>query len=411
MSRTTSNGDPRPWLLLFVAVCLVAVNLRMTITGVGPLLDQIADDQRVSPATLGALGSVPLLAWGIFSPLAHGLAARIGMSRAVSWSLIVLLIGTVWRSMPGGPLNLWFGTGLIGIGLAIGNVMMPAIIKRDFAARLPLVMGLYTALLGGLGAVAAGIVVPISNIEREGTLLGWQTALLSTGALIPLALITWIWATRQNGPRSASDAEDWAAAGPDGDAVGRRIWRDPVAWLVSLYMGTQSTIFYVLAAWFPLYQVSLGVSPVTAGLGLMVFQFLGIAGSMLVPALARGGLLRWLPAVLPAIGLTAWIGFVVAPAAMPVWIGIGGLTAGAQLTMSLTLMATRARTNSHSTALSGMAQSLGYLIAAIGPITFGWLHGVNGGWILPFTVIWVAAAAQFFVGLAVGTSRFVLDPK
>ena len=125
----TAPAERRPWALLFVAVCLVAVNLRMTITGVGPLLEQIAAEQRVSPATLGALASVPLLAWGLFSPLAQGLSARLGLSRAVSGSLVVLALGTVWRSLPGPSANLWLGTALIGFGLAIGNVLMPAVIK------------------------------------------------------------------------------------------------------------------------------------------------------------------------------------------------------------------------------------------------------------------------------------------
>ena len=98
---TATRAERHPWVLLFVAVCLVAANLRMTITGVGPLLDQIAEDQRVSPAALGALASVPLLAWGLFSPLAQGISARVGLSRAISWALLVLALGTVWRSLPG----------------------------------------------------------------------------------------------------------------------------------------------------------------------------------------------------------------------------------------------------------------------------------------------------------------------
>ncbi|WP_449279469.1 MFS transporter [Leucobacter sp. GX0328] len=406
----SAADERRPWLLLFVAVCLVAVNLRMTITGVGPLLDQIGADQGISTAVLGLLGSLVLLTWGLFSPLAHGVAARIGMTNAVSWSLAVLAAGTVLRSLPGSPANLWVGTAITGLGLAISNVLLPAVIKRDFPNRIPLVMGVYSALLGGLGAVGAGIVVPISEFESGGAPIGWRAALLATGALIPVALVVWMRATRSNAPRRAvASTEAGEPQGPGGDQAGRRIWGDPVAWLVSLYMGTQSTIFYVLAAWFPLYQVSLGVSAVAAGVGLMIFQFLGIAGSLLMPALARGGLRRWLPALLPAFGTIAWAGLIVAPAALPAWIVIGGLTCGAQLTMSLTLMATRARTSSHSTALSGMAQSVGYLIAGVGPAVFGWLLGTQGDWALAFTVLWAAAAVQFAVGVAVGRRRFVLD--
>lgn len=417
----------RTWVLLFVAVCLVAVNLRMTITGVGPLLEEISDDQGVSLATLGALASLPLLAWGLFSPLAHGLSERLGMSQAVSWSLVVLAIGTVWRSLPGAQANLWLGTALIGLGLAIGNVLMPAAIKRDFGSRVPLVMGVYTAVMGGLGALASGFVVPVSQATINDEPLGWRVALLVTGALLPVAILLWIWANRQQAPgRGAAAAsavpssheraplqqsEGSGHAARGSSALGRRIWSDPLAWLVSLYMGSQSAVFYMLSTWLAPYLTSLGISPVAAGIELMVFQLVGILGSLLLPALTRGRLNRWAPALLPAAGITACIGFVAAPALIPVWLVVGGLNSGASLTMALTLMATRARTHGHSSALSGMAQSVGYLIAAVGPTVFGWLHGWSGGWVAPFVLVSLVALGQLLIGLRVGRERFVLESR
>lgn len=403
-------GSRRPWILLFIAVCLVAVNLRMTITGVGPLLDEIAADRGISPAALGALGSVPLLSWALLSPFAHGLGARIGMSNAVSVSLVLLAGGTVWRSLDSSAVNLWLGTALIGAGLAIANVLMPAVIKRDFKTHLGLAMGVYSALLGGLGAVAAGLVVPISQTVVGGTPLGWQAALLASGVFLPAALVLWVWVTRPSGPRGEPPLATGASASISRNA-GRRVWGDPVAWLVSLYMGAQSTIFYVLSTWLPSYLLALGASPTLSGLGLMAFQFFGIAGSLLLPLISRGRVERWAPALLPAVGILAWVGFVVAPAAAVVWIIIAGVTGGALLTMSLTLMATRARTHSDSSAISGMAQSVGYGIAAAGPITFGALYGLTGSWTLPFTVVWAAAVLLFIVGVAVGKPRYVFDPS
>ncbi|MBO1900423.1 MFS transporter [Leucobacter weissii] len=409
--------------MLFCAVCLVAINLRMTITGVGPLLDQIAVDQGVSPAALGALGSVPLLAWALVSPLTHGLNARFGLSRAMSWSLVVLAIGTIWRSLPGGPAHLWIGTALIGVGLAITNVLMPAAIKRFFPERVPLVTGAYTAVLGAAGAAAAGAVVPLSQLPTDDGALGWRAALLMTGAFLPLALVVWILATSDHGipPRRAAlereRSEDPLArpATPipsplrGAASAGRRMWGDPLAWLVSLYMGAQSSVFYMLSTWLPAYEVAQGRSAVVAGVDLMVFQLVGIAGSLLIPLLGRSGLRRWLPAILPMVGIVAWIGMLLAPVAMPAWVVIGGLAGGGSFTMSLTLMAVRARSEEHASALSGMAQTLGYSIAALGPIAFGWTHDLSGGWTLPFALLWVAACAQLIIGLFVGRPRFVLD--
>ena len=427
MSSRVAPPPSRPWLLLFVAVCLVAANMRMTITGVGPLLDQIATDQQVELATLGALGAVPLLTWAIVSPLAHGISARLGMERAVTLSLIALIIGTVWRSLPGGLTNLWLGTALIGASLAVGNVLMPALIKRDFAGRLPLVMGVYTALLGGAGAISAGVVVPISAIRVGDGTLGWRVALLATGAAVPIALGIWVWAVAKRrrdhaaataletpaGPTASADPEPSTAERPEPTArprsgIGRRIWRDPVAWWVALYMGTQSSIFFIMQTWLSPIEISRGHSAENAGLEVMLLQIIGVGSSMLVPLFFRGRLRRSLPALIPVLGAIAIIGMLTMPALMILWICAIGIAAGASLTMSLTLMAVRARTADAATSLSGMAQGVGYLIAAAGPVSFGLLHQASGGWALSLVLVLVLCVVQVFVGFFAGRDRTVL---
>lgn len=411
--RPSTAENARSWLQLLAAVCLVAANMRMTITGVGPLLEQIAEDQGVSPAALGALGAVPLIAWGLVSPLAHSLSSRLGLSRAVSWSLVALAAGTVWRSLPGNALNLWLGTALIGAALAIGNVLIPAVIKQGFGSRIPLVMGIYTSLLGGMGSVAAGIVVPISQLSIGGEQLGWRVALLCTGALIPAALAVWIVVTRPSrGLLIASEKPGRSPRGPNNHtSVGRRIWKDPLAWMISLYMGSQSAVFYMLSTWLAPFEAAHGKPAVLAGVDVMIFQLVGIAGSMLLPLLTRGKLRRWAPLLLPAFGLIAWIGMPLFPSAMPAWLLVGGLAAGASLTMSITLMAIRARDHNTASALSGMTQSVGYLTAALGPIIFGWLHEFSGTWTLPFMLVWGAAITQLITGFAVGRDRYVLNAE
>lgn len=414
---------------MFVAVCLVAANMRMTITGVGPLLDDIAADRGVSAAALGALASVPLVVWGITSPLVHGLGARLGISRAVTISLVALALGTLWRSFPGSPVNLWAGTALIGASLAVGNVLLPAVIKRDFGNRVPLVMGVYTAMLGGIGAVGAGIVVPIAHFDPGsgdlapwgvGTELGWRIALLCTALAVPPAILVWVIA---NAPRrriepvtGAADpgALDAAlapatATAPRRGSAGRRIWRDPLAWLVALYMGAQSGAFYMISTWLSPIGISHGRTPIVAGIDTMLYQVIGVAGSLLLPALFRGRLRRWIPALIPVCVAIAATGIVLFPAGMPVWICLGGLASGASLSTAITLMAVRARDHEGASALSGMAQSIGYTLAAVGPFTFGALHDLSGTWTVPLVLLLLALGAQFATGLAVGRERYVLE--
>ncbi|MDQ1129622.1 MFS transporter [Microbacterium sp. SORGH_AS_0888] len=386
---------------IFIAVCLIAANMRTTITGVGPLLEQIADDLGTTTVALGALASIPLAAWALVSPLAHGLSQRFGMSRTLLWSLIALTVGTVWRSLPGPSANLWLGTAIIGASLAIANVLMPAVIKRDFRERVPATMGVYTALLAGVGAVASGIVVPVSQLGAPAAPLGWRGALATTGILLPIAVVSWVLAMRRL-PRETPvrHVRGQARTG---------IWTDPVAWQVAGYMGLQSAAFYVQLTWLAPYATAHGRDPVAAGLDVMIYQVLGIVGSLALPAFLRSRARRWAPAAIPVFSIVAVVGMLAAPDLLTLWALPSGLSAGASLGMSLTLMAERARDNAASTALSGMSQSVGYLLAAAGPVAFGLLHALDGGWLLPFGLVLTIMLAQLVVGIAVGRDRYVLD--
>lgn len=397
-------------MFLFVAICLVAANLRMTIMGVGPLLEQIAAEQGVSSASLGALAALPLIAWGIVSPLAHGLSVRLGMSRTVTWSLIVLAIGTVLRSVPGSPANLWIGTALIGASLAIGNVLLPAIIKREFDHRLSLVMGVYTALLGGTSSVASGFVVPLSHLEISGSALGWRFALLMTGLAIPPAFIVWVWANRKRSGQATPPAQRGPVrTHPYASSAGRAIWRDPLAWAVAGYMGAQSAVFYIISTWLAPISAGFGRSAVLAGFDVMLFQVVGVAGSLCFSLVFHGRMQRLLPVLLPAVAMAMSCGIVLVPTLLTVWIMVAGVVAGTTLSLSVMLTAMRARTAEHATALSGMAQSVGYLLAAAGPIVFGLLYDFTHGWGWPLAFLVSVSSAQLGLGFSVGRETFVLD--
>ncbi|MDF2573762.1 MAG: hypothetical protein K0S05_674 [Agromyces sp.] len=388
---------------LVVALCLVAANMRPTITAVGPLLEEIGEDTGMAIATLGFITSVPLIAWGVVSPLAHGLSRRFGMSRVVLWSLILLLAGTVVRSLPGPTASLWLGTALIGIALAIANVLMPAAVKRDFPGRVPVMMSVYTALLGGVGAVASGVAVPISQAV-DNSADGWRVSLLVTGgALLPFAIVAWAWAHRGTHPvlRGAPRVRHR----PTG------IWTDAVAWQVAGYMAFQSATFYMVVTWLATISTSIGRSPVVAGFDVMVYQLLSLAGSLLLPLLLRGRAERFIPALIPLLGITATVGLMVAPQWILVWAVVMGLFSGSSLAMALTLIAQRARDHEASSALSGMSQAVGYLFAAIGPVAFGWLHATVGGWVTSLGLLLLVMVGQAATGLLAGRDRYVLEPR
>lgn len=403
------------WTQQFAAVCLVAVNMRMTISAVGPLLEQISEQEGVRLAALGALGSIPLLTWAVVSPLTHGIGARLGMSRTISWSLAVLTLGTVLRSLPGSTASLWVGTAVIGAALAICNVLMPAIIKRDFEGRVPLVTGVFSAIVGLAGAIASGLVIPVSGVTIAGLELGWRGALLLSGVFGPVALVVWLVVYRRRpgaAPRQLPPAEAPVAGGDAARSrasMGLRVWREPLAWQIAIYMGSQSTLFYTLVTWLVAMEASQGRSAVLAGVDTMLMQLTGIAGAAIPPLFFRTGTERWVPPVLPLLGVVTCAGIILAPSLIVLWAAVGGLGLGATFTMSITLMAIRSRDASGASAVSGMAQSVGYTLAATGPVLFGLLHEAAGGWTVPLLFLTAIALLQTAVGLSVGRPRYLFE--
>lgn len=395
-SRATSAA------LLIAAVCLVAANMRPTITGLGPLLDQIGADTGMAVSTLGVLAAVPLVAWALFSPLAHDLSRRFGQPRVLLWSLLVLLAGTAVRSLPGPVVSLWIGTAVIGIGIAIINVLMPSVVKRDFAGHVPAVTALYTALLAGFGAISSGVVVPISHIDLGGDPAGWRIALLVTGGiLLPFAIAVW-WCAHRGRRAHSRSASQHGRTG---------IWTDPLAWLVAAYMGLQASMFYMLVTWLAAISMSTGRSEVVAGVDVMVYQLFSLAGSLLLPLVLRGRIERFAPALIPSLAIVGAAGLMLAPDAILVWTPLLGLSSGATLGMSLTLMAQRARDHDAASALSGMSQSVGYVIAAMGPVVFGWLHSLTGGWTASLSLLLAVLVVLTVVGVFAGRDRYVLDGR
>ncbi|MFF8817485.1 MFS transporter [Leucobacter sp. NPDC015123] len=391
----------------FVAVFLVALNMRMTIAGVGPLLNDIAESRGVSAGSLGLLASIPLLTWAVVSPLAQTVAAKIGMDRTITVSLGALALGTLWRSLDFSGANLWLGTVLIGAALAVANVLMPAIVKRDFGSRTPAVMGVYSAALGGAAGIGTAIAIPVSRAEIAGEPLGWQAGLLATGCTIPIALIAWILIVERDSRRATLAAP----ASPDpAPRVGRAVWRSRTAWVLACYMGAQSTSFYIFATWIAPIMFSRGATAAVTSTGITLFHLCGMLGSLAAPLVLRFDGRSLLQVALPVIQLVGVLGLILAPSATFVWIVALGLCCGAALSVSLTLIAQRSPDAHTAAAVSGMSQAVGYSIAALGPVLFGLAHDLSGGWALPFVVAMAGLALLFTAGWILRDGRTVQLP-
>jgi CP family cyanate transporter-like MFS transporter len=381
-----------PWFV-GLGILVFSANLRGAIVGVSPLIETIRADANFSAATAGLLTTIPVLCFGLFSPLVPELARRIGIERSIFAALCALIAGILLRLLPN-TFALFAGTFIIGAAIAVGNVLLPSLIKRDFPRSVGLLTGLYTMTLSAGSGLAASIVVPL----MDATGWGWREILALMAIPAAVAAALWLPLLGQRHPVSGG-----------GLAGLRHLIRQPLAWWVTLFMGLQSLSYYSLTAWLPALFISHGISDTQAGLLLAFTNIAGIPGCLLAPIIASRIRSQVAP-ILVCVALAALsvIALLVAPVALSVVATlVYGVAQGACLALALLLIVQRTNTASGAADLSGMSQSLGYLLAAIGPFGVGLLHDLSGAWTIPLVVLLVMMLGQGLVGGLAGRNRTI----
>ncbi|MEU1941789.1 CynX/NimT family MFS transporter [Streptomyces sp. NPDC059474] len=396
-SRATVPSRTAVPVGLLIAICLVAANLRTALTGVGALLPEIEHGSGLTSSWGGLLSTLPLLTFAATSPLVARASHRFGSARLLAASLAVLAAGTVLRSLPS-VACLFAGTVVLSAAIAFGNVLLPALIRRNVPAhRIQGVSALYVTVMGLMAAVSSGISAPLAHAVPG----SWHTALAWGVAFTVAALLAWL-------PRMRGDRPQASAAGAPSPVP----WRSRLAWQVTLFMGLQSLAFYTAVAWLPSILVDRGASSTTAGWMLFSYQVVSLAAGSLLPLLTRGRHdQRWTAAgasVLLAAGFTV---LAAAPALSVLACTLLGLGGGACLVLALTFQSQRAGSSGEAAALAGMAQSIGYLVAAAGPLFLGILHDVTHSWSLPLAVLAVLGIATAVAGHGAGQDRRIPRPS
>ncbi|WP_239984704.1 CynX/NimT family MFS transporter [Lentibacillus sediminis] len=394
------DGNRIYFFLLLAGIIVVAFNLRPAITSVGPLIGMIRDDLGLSNWSVGILTSLPLVAFAIMSPVAPRLANRWSNERALLMGLLLLFAGIVIRSQSAVAL-LFFGTLLIGFGIAISNVLLPGVVKEKFPDRTELMTGVYSTSMAIFAAAASGLSVPLAS----GAGLGWQLGLMVWGLPVIAGVLIWLVINRKNTGKEEKDV-NYVTAG------GNRMWRAPLAWQVALFMGFQSTLFYVTISWLPEILISYGVTMETAGWMLSVLQLIGLPFSFLMPVLAGKFHSQWGLVIGLGICGTAGYSCLLFAQVFPVMlisIVLLGVALGGMFPLCLTFLAMRARTAKQAAELSGMAQSLGYSLAAIGPVMIGYLYDITGTWSIPISVLIFISVLVVVFGSLSGRNRYVTD--
>jgi len=328
-----------------------------------------------------------------------------------------LAIGQLLRVMTGTAWLFVLTSALALAGIAVANVLLPMLVRQYFPHRIGLVTGAYTMSLTIGASVAAGAAVPIAH--AAGT---WRVGLGFWALVAAAAAVIWLpiaWRARQ---RSSSAQEPAGSPPQTGRAWRVQAGRDPagrtairaartrLGWLMAVFFGAQSFAAYAQMGWLAQLFRDAGFSPGSSGLLLagvtavsvpiaLVMPTLAIRltslrplvlGTALASALSYAGLL-WLPYQ----GALAWM----------VLLALGQGT----FPMALAMIGLRARTNAGIVSLSAFTQSVGYLIAALGPISIGLLYERTGGWVLPIGLLFVALLVQTGTGWAISRPRWIED--
>ncbi len=394
----TTETAPRSVTVSYgmVAFFLLAANLRPALTCVGPLLAPIRSSLGLSAAAAGMLPTLPLLIFAVFAPLAR-LGGVFGVERTLAGCLVLLVAGIGLRSQ-GSVAALFAGTAVFATGIGIANVLVPSLIKRDFPQQVGGMTTAYVMAMSLSGAVATGLSVPLAA-HLAG---GWRASLAVWAALALLALIVWL-------PQAAkAERRGPIARAAGAEAAAAPIWRSAAAWQVTLFMGQQFLIYYVTVGWMPLFLTAHGYAAASAGWLLTLYQVVCFAVGVVAPALLRRGRDQRALAVLASlVTALAILGLLVAPRLAGLWLVVLGASFGITFILSFALIGLRTRDHRRAASLSTMAQAAAYLIAATGPVAFGWLHDLTAGWTVPMAGLVAVAAVQAAVGCAAGRQGLV----
>ncbi|MDY1003750.1 CynX/NimT family MFS transporter [Curtobacterium sp. CFBP9011] len=411
--RVRSGLRGAAWLLP-AAIVLVALNFRGPIVAPAPVIGDVRADLGMSATVAGLLTTIPVLCFALATPFASWVIARFTAERAVSLSLVIVLVGTVVRSIPH-EAALLIGTAVIGIGITIGNVVIPVVIRRDTSPeRVGLVTGVYTSALNVGSMITSLGTAPIAAAW------GWPVAIAVWGVLAIVAAAAWTYTVGAGAAWRGTDhdPEPLPVTGPIDQVLDTGSVRTVtshggpaevetlphpakrwVTWGLMLAFGGQAFSYYALTAWIPtLLHDEIGFDTASSGASSSVFQILAVVGALGVPVLAN----RFRPRVIIVLVAFFWLamplGLLVAPQLWLLWSVLGGAAQGGGITIIFIVIVRLVSNDDDARRMSAFVQGGGYLLGSAGPLVAGALHGATGGWTAPLLTVLVAVLLLGVVG-------------
>ena len=394
---TGAQHDRRRLVLIAAAIVLTGLNLRTAVNSVGPVLEELQRGLGLSSGEAGLVTTMPVICFALIGFAGPPLSARFRDGHVLAGALATMAVGLVLRATAAGFGVFLAGTVLAMVGGALGNVLLPALVKKHFPHRTGLLVGAYSTALSLGGAVAAVAAAPIAG--SLGT-AGWRWALGIWAVMALLAALPWL----------AVRATPGAGPGRRSAVRMRAFARSPLAVALAVFFGLQSLEAYVIIGWSAQYLRDSGLSAATAGLLLGVNSVVVIPlNAVIAPLTVRPRAQRPLLALFVVAYLAGWIGLWRAPLTAP-WLWMILLAVGmGSFAMVLALLGMRARTPETTATLSTVTQGWGYLLAAAGPLLVGVLHGATGGYTGMFVLVLAGTMGLGVSGLLVTRNRYVDD--
>jgi CP family cyanate transporter-like MFS transporter len=380
-------------IFALLALIFISLVLRPPVGSIGPLVDELKRVEGLSLFQVGLLTSIPVVCFGLGAFASPALVKRLTLNRAMMWVLVALLIASVLR-LVGGFVPLMTFTVIIGLAIAVGNVLIPTIVREQFPDKLALITGVYVTLLAISASLSASIAVPTSDY-----LGGWRMALAIWLLPTLAAIIFWY-------PVSKVSKHSEVTTEVTHSEERRAVLRSPLAWAIVAFFGLQSTGFYALLNWLPSLLIDRGYTPVEAGTLLGLCTSIGIpTGFLIAMVIRRFKSLSVLAVVVSAFTLSGLVILWLEPRQAVLACVVTGFGFAATFPLSLTLVGSRASTSTQTTQLSALSQGWGYLIAAVGAFIFGYLKDVTGDWTSSLSVMIALTAIQLVAGAFAGRDQ------
>ena len=390
-------------VIILLGIILLGMILRTPITSVGAIIGPLKNLLEINNTVAGLITTIPLIAFAIFSPFVAKISNKIGLEKTLYLAAIVTSIGLLLRFYINTSV-FFVTTFIIGVGLTVGNVLIPGLTKKYFPENLGVMTGFYAVVMNISASVAAGISYPIlsSNVGGEKFSTGLAVNIWLIVSLLNIVIYAII--TKNSKSERIEDKK----------TGGKGYLRSLKMWSVMLSMGLQSALFYCSVSWFAEIMISKGFTPSEAGLLLSISQFAQFPSTFLVPVLAEKIKNKLIIPIFITLGyVTSLIGMVYIQgnfALMTVYIVLFALAGGGSFSYVMYLFSAKSKNEEEAADISGLAQAGGYWLAAIFPPLLGYVRDVLN-WDVAIYILIVTASLLFITLLHSSSKGNIIEIK